>query len=981
MIPENIHPENIQTVLCSLLADNLLLERLFFASVELAALALVVALLLRLARIRSPRVISLLWLLVLIKPIVSLAMGSPVPILLLGAAESEMTEIARASAPVAPALADGRLRVANEPPAAFGNYPPAEAPTPVPGHVLPMATADNRPVEDSIEAYIPSAIIAAWLAGVMFFLSRYLRGRLRLHGIVRAARAPNASLRACCRTIASELGLKRSPRLLVTEELDSPAMIGLLRPVILVPSWMAVEGDGAKLDWSLRHELTHCKWLDPAALLVRDLAAILFYFHPAAWWAAKRQTEAMELACDRALIKNDSDARNYAEQLYQILRSIRHSRQVAVAGGLFATRTQVGKRIAALLDGRIVSARRLTPLSVAGLLVVAIAALAVGGAFQDSSQADPDRDKVQRQGRVIRFPRDRLPADVYVREPRSWGGLQSAGSRWQRGWDLLGAASGTVRVPPDKDVRLNVYAGVLDLRALSALAPDDIQMIVFRDVASDANMVHVARLTGLKQLCFYRGLPGEAGCAQISRLKSLEALMTGSGGSLSDNRLRGLVTHLKGPKSFRHLRLLRTQLTDAGLAHLRELDSLESLSFSNDKMTGSGFAHLAKLPALKNLEFWSETIDDTALAHLAKSTSLKRLVPMSPRITDAGMAHLAGLKSLESLNLFGLRIGDAGVRHLSQLTSLKALNLDMTRVTDSGMAHLAKLTSLEQLTLPRGITDAGLVQLRDLTRMKSLSARFRYAGGGLEPLRHMHSLESLTLPNNITDEDLAILDGMPALKTLQFRSSLVTNQGMKHLASCRSLGYLALMGTEGITSSGLVHLRGLPITKLSLRPCEVDEARLTPLLDLPQLRTLTIHSDSLRDDDLAAIGKLTGLRLLTIRCKTVSDRGIAHLTRLPSLKQLHMDCSATDSGLSHLAKLKRLRYLEIHGDFSDRGLQQLGKLKSLMYLSIYTHDEPSPAVLQSLRRKLPRLEGISVRPNSALRTSFSGAKGAVMGAP
>ena len=117
-------------------------------------------------------------------------------------------------------------------------------------------------------------------------MGRYLRGRLRLHGIVRAARAPNASLRACCRTIASELGLKRSPRLLVTEELDSPAMIGLLRPVILGPSWMAVEGDGPKLDWSLRHELTHCKWLDPAAILVRDLAAILFYFHPAAWWAA-----------------------------------------------------------------------------------------------------------------------------------------------------------------------------------------------------------------------------------------------------------------------------------------------------------------------------------------------------------------------------------------------------------------------------------------------------------------------------------------------------------------------------------------------------------------------------------------------------------------------------------------------------------------------------------------------------------------------
>ena len=93
-------PENLLTTLRWLLSENLLLQRLFFASVELAALALVVVLLIRLGRIRSPRLVCLLWLVVLIKPIVSLAVGSPIAVGLLDPAPPQTgridPEVARA---------------------------------------------------------------------------------------------------------------------------------------------------------------------------------------------------------------------------------------------------------------------------------------------------------------------------------------------------------------------------------------------------------------------------------------------------------------------------------------------------------------------------------------------------------------------------------------------------------------------------------------------------------------------------------------------------------------------------------------------------------------------------------------------------------------------------------------------------------------------------------------------------------------------
>src|SRR5580698_900441 len=64
----------------AVIAAHPLLERLFFASVELAVLSVLVYAAIRVGRIRSARLASVLWLLVLAKPLVSLAIGSPVPL-------------------------------------------------------------------------------------------------------------------------------------------------------------------------------------------------------------------------------------------------------------------------------------------------------------------------------------------------------------------------------------------------------------------------------------------------------------------------------------------------------------------------------------------------------------------------------------------------------------------------------------------------------------------------------------------------------------------------------------------------------------------------------------------------------------------------------------------------------------------------------------------------------------------------------------
>ena len=73
---------DIPSLLAALADTHPLLVRLALASVELIALIAVTATMVRLLRIRSPRVVYWLWLVVLVKPVFSLAVGSPLPVVL-----------------------------------------------------------------------------------------------------------------------------------------------------------------------------------------------------------------------------------------------------------------------------------------------------------------------------------------------------------------------------------------------------------------------------------------------------------------------------------------------------------------------------------------------------------------------------------------------------------------------------------------------------------------------------------------------------------------------------------------------------------------------------------------------------------------------------------------------------------------------------------------------------------------------------------
>jgi hypothetical protein len=105
--------------------------------------------------------------------------------------------------------------------------------------------------------------------------------------------------------------------------------------------------------------------------------------------------------------------------------------------------------------------------------------------------------------------------------------------------------------------------------------------------------------------------------------------------------------------------------------------------------------YLAPLKDLKaslvSLNLRGQDVTDAQLAHVKDLTNLTRLHLENTKVTDKGLEQLKGLTNLEYLNLYGdPGVTDVGLAHLEGMKKLKSLYLWQTKVTEAGAAKLKK---------------------------------------------------------------------------------------------------------------------------------------------------------------------------------------------------------------------------------------------------------------------------------------------------
>lgn len=221
----------------------------------------------------------------------------------------------------------------------------------------------------------PSLWLKLWVSGALLVGAWGVFGRLGLALLTRRARPlSTGGWRAIVDATSSRLGVSRRIAIYQSDRVGAPVTWGALRPVLVVPSESTTWSDELRRSVAA-HEVAHVARNDYLMQLMATLACAVYWFHPLAWFVARRMRNAAERACDDHVLASGASGEEYAAHLIGVARVSRQLRLAgAVAIGMARPSTLEG-RIVAVLDG---SRRRDEPTSgVRRTVVAASAALLV----------------------------------------------------------------------------------------------------------------------------------------------------------------------------------------------------------------------------------------------------------------------------------------------------------------------------------------------------------------------------------------------------------------------------------------------------------------------------------------------------------------------------------------------------------------------------------------------------------------------------
>ena len=277
-------------------------------------------------------------------------------------------------------------------------------------------------------------VALVWLVGCLLFLSVHLliylhyKSRLVRNAVVLKA----GCIRRWTEELKRELHIRRKISVMKSPEAASPMIIGLFRPVLILPEEIyGVE----ELFFILKHELVHLRHNDLFFKLLFVTANAIHWFNPCIWLLQKEAVVDMELYCDESVIQgaNYAGRKAYTETLLSTLHKQCAKRTV------LSTQFYEGKKIMQKRFKNILSKKRKkngTVVFIGAILLTVILGTLIGcsiagenGVEGNSSEADTNQPGME-DGRFAQME-GRWVIDFTVTDSSLWGSGISYGNEME----------------------------------------------------------------------------------------------------------------------------------------------------------------------------------------------------------------------------------------------------------------------------------------------------------------------------------------------------------------------------------------------------------------------------------------------------------------------------------------------------------------------------------------------------------------------
>jgi bla regulator protein blaR1 len=218
--------------------------------------------------------------------------------------------------------------------------------------------------------WAPVALLAIWLCGLAVIVAIRLRVWLCIRAVVRKSRVID---------IPSAVQVRSSSDLL------EPGVVGLCRPILLVPDGIVERLTPAELKTVLAHELCHVRRRDNLFAAVHIMVEAMFWFHPLVWWIGARLVEERELACDEEVLSLGNQPDVYAEAILNVCKLYTESPLTCVSG---VSGAGIRRRIEAIMaNRRVQSLNRAKQILLVGMGAAALAGPVLIGLLLNAGNA------------------------------------------------------------------------------------------------------------------------------------------------------------------------------------------------------------------------------------------------------------------------------------------------------------------------------------------------------------------------------------------------------------------------------------------------------------------------------------------------------------------------------------------------------------------------------------------------------------------
>ena len=212
----------------------------------------------------------------------------------------------------------------------------------------PIASSADPGRSSWLDSVMPW-FVTAWFAGTVMLWLRFTAECILVTRIrSTSASVAGAEWQRTIEKLGARIRISRPVRLLTSSRVEVPAVIGWLRPVVLMPVGALAGLPIDHIEALLAHELAHIRRHDYVVNILQRVAEAALFYHPAVWWISGQIRQEREHCCDDIAASITGDTVAYVEAL----ADLEASRPARLGPALAANGGSLESRIARLLGVR-----------------------------------------------------------------------------------------------------------------------------------------------------------------------------------------------------------------------------------------------------------------------------------------------------------------------------------------------------------------------------------------------------------------------------------------------------------------------------------------------------------------------------------------------------------------------------------------------------------------------------------------------------